>query len=163
MGKAVASHKSLVFVSRNETFGIAFDATPIGLVENFTAEKMVMSENFQVIGSRFPPDNTINMEHGRISWSRVYTPEPFLTRIITPRIAEYCSYDSFTLLVMNYCGGNSIEDLKPIALAVGCLPEALGILLSGGRAARSSYTGLCRYILLETEILAPPGERPGGG
>lgn len=140
--KAVSSHRSLVFVINPTTL----DTLPLTFVENFTAEKAVMSENFITVGSPIPPDNTINIEQGRISWTRVYTQTPELTRVITPRIKEYCQYQAYRLLVVDPCDG------KAIALVIDALPEAFGILLTGGRAARSNYTGLCRVVLLEDEI-----------
>lgn len=140
--RLVASSRSMLFLISP----VSLDSLPLGFVENFSANKQIMSENALAVGAYIPPDNVVNAEQGRVQWGRFYTRDPALTAIVTPRIASFMEFEAYRLLAMDP------KDGKAIALAIDVLPEAFDLQLRGGAAARNNYTGLCRAILLDDEI-----------
>lgn len=135
--------------SRVKLFILAPDQSEpiaLGLVEDFSASKNVRSENFLTVGSPVPPDNVSNIEEGRVRWGRVFTPDPQYLAAVTPRIADWTKFGAFNLLALDP------DTNDPIALAVGVRPESLDFTVRGGSAARQNYSGLCRYVLLGSEV-----------
>lgn len=119
---------------------------PLGLVEEFSFQKPIRSENFMTVGSGVVPDNVSNIEEGRVRWGRVYTPDPAVLAAISPRIAQWTKFRPFNVLALDADTGD------PIALCVGVRPESVDFSVRGGAAARQNYSGICRYVLVNDEV-----------
>lgn len=122
------------------------DSLPLGLCEDFSANKQIASENIRSIGSPVVPDNVSNIEEGRFRWGKVYQTDEALRRAITPTIREWTEFKAFNLLALDPV------DNTPIAMLVDCRPDSVDFTVRGGAAARQNYTGICRFIMLGDEV-----------
>jgi len=122
------------------------DTLPLGLCEDFSANKQIASENFRTVGTGVVPDNVSNIEEGRFRWGKVFQIDEALRAAITPTIREWSSFKPFNLLALDPV------DNMPICMLVGCRPDSLDFNARGGAAARQNYTGICRYIMLGDEV-----------
>lgn len=117
----------------------------LGIMEDFRLEKTYGSEIHHSLGSGVGVDGTVNTEQGMVSWGRVPKFEQRLLEAIAPRINQWLEYDQVNLAVVDL----KTRDL--LVLAVGVVPEQLGVNFQNGRAVRENYRGRCQYIVMGAE------------
>ncbi len=139
---AISSARAQVLVITRERGAVPVS---LGIVEDFRAEKTFQSEIHHSLGTGPGVDGTVNTEEGMVSWGRVPKLEQRILDAITPRINDWLSYEMINIAVVDLKTGNLL------LIAVGVVPEQLGLNFQSGRAVRENFRARCQYIVVGEE------------
>lgn len=149
---AISSARVQVLVVPRERGSVPIS---LGIVEDFRAEKAYQSEIHHSLGTGPGVDGTVNTERGMVSWGRVPKFEQRLLDAIAPRINQWLAYEKINLAVVDLKSGDLL------LVAVGVVPEQLGLNFQNGRAVRENFRGQCQYIVVGAETAQAGAQTQG--